>query len=132
MTYSDIKLLLEESLILEFANIGSRVHKLGLNITLHLMQPADKHLQHAPRIKIYKKGISETFSISITEPPRVIGNYKDVVTLSEVNYLKQCVQKFKVPFLNFWYDTNMDTNDLEDQMDTIRSGGKVEPTYEVK
>lgn len=120
--YTDEQLLKEELLIQEFANMGSKAHKFGVDVRLHIMQPADKQLQHAPRVKIYRKGVSGSFSISITDNPKVIGDWNDYVSKSELNILITKIKHYKDAFLEFWNDPDMDIYELEDLFSQIDRG----------
>lgn len=119
-------LLEQENQILEFANMGSGMHNFGVDVKLHVMQPADKELVHAPRIKIIKKGVAGSFSISLTKDPIVIGKYKDFVTTKELNILIAKIKHYKDAFLSFWYDPNMDTDELLDLFRQIDQGFSIE------
>ena len=120
---------LENTLILEFANIGPKKHKFGVSINMHIMQPDDKKLKHGPRIKFFDN--NSNFSISISDTPKVIGKWKELVSEHELNVLVENVIKFKIPFLNFWYNSKMLVDDLEEQMEMVRDGKEVEATYSV-
>jgi hypothetical protein len=114
------QLFQEENLILEFANISAKEHNFGVDVRLHVMQPANIKLKHAPRVKIYKKGESGSFSISLTDTPKVIG----VCFLSqkELHILLKNITKYKTAFLEFWNDTDMSTNELTDLFRQIDQG----------
>jgi hypothetical protein len=119
-------------LIEEFANIGPRSHKWGVDVKLHLMQPEDKKLQHAPRIKVFRgswTNYGENFTITLTEKPFIVGDYKKVVTSREMKMLMNNVVKYRIPLLNFWYDSHRDLDELRDQMDIIDAGGVVKKEY---
>lgn len=121
----------DDVLIEEFANIAPETHKFGVDVRFHLMQPNDKKLQHGPRLKVYKiswlKG--ENFTISISDNPIVIGNWKQVVTKKELNILLDKVKKYKVALLNFWYDPSKTTYDFEKQMKMIDNNEYVKEEY---
>ena len=110
----------EELLILEFANLSSKEHNFGVDVRLHVMQPADKLLKHAPRVKVYKKGESGSFSISLTDNPKVIGTC--FLSQKELNILLKNIKKYKNAFLEFWNDSDMSTNELTDLFRQIDQG----------
>lgn len=126
MTKFEKYLLEQENQILEFANMGSNMHNFGVDVRLHIMQPADKELVYAPRVKIMKKGVSGSFSITLTKEPMVIGQYKNFVTTKELNVLLDKIKTYKDAFLTFWYDPNMDTNELKDLFRQIDQGFSIE------
>jgi hypothetical protein len=127
--YEWMQLEKENNLILEFANIAPSEHKFGINLGFHVMQPGDKKLKHGPRAKFFAKGHETEFCITISDNPKVVGKWSELVTQSELNKLIANIKRFKVPLLNFWYDSKMYSKDLVDQMDAIRNGKEVTPTY---
>lgn len=128
--YEYIKIEKENDLILEFANIGPHKHKFNVNLAMHIMQPTDKKLKHGPRVKFFQiKNPNQNFTITINDEPRVIGNWKELISQKELNILLENVFKFKIPLLNFWYNPYMLVDELEEQMEMIRKGETVEPTY---
>lgn len=130
--YEWMRLEKENKLILEFANIGPKTHKFGVDIIFHVMQPGDKKLKHGARAKFMKRNTNEEFCITISDDPKVIGNWKELVTQSELTTLIGNIKNFKIPLLNFWYDSKMDTDELAEQMDIVRNGKEVTPTYKEK
>lgn len=128
--YEYIKIEKENNLILEFANLGPKKHKFNVDLAMHIMQPTDKKLKHGPRVKFFQmKKPTQNFSITIGDEPRVIGDWRKLISQKELTILLENVLKFKIPLLNFWYNPNMLVDDLEEQMEMIRKGETVESTY---
>lgn len=119
----------ENDLILEFANIEPYEHNLGIDVVMHIMQPGDKKLKHGPRAKFFSHGSKEEFCVSINDHPKFIGNYRALISERDANKLLQEIVIFKIPFLNFWYDSRMTTGMLAKEMSQVRSGQPVTPTY---
>jgi hypothetical protein len=129
-TYKDIlSVLKEDDMILEFANLDPTMHQMDVDIVLHIMQPGDKQLKHGPRLKFFKKGSSETFSITVSNNPKIIGNWKELVSKRELNVLIENTKRFKVPFLNFWYDSMMTVGELIEQIHKVKDGKDVVSTF---
>jgi hypothetical protein len=112
------ELNLEDSLILEFANIGPSIHEFGVEVNLHLMQPDDKKLKHSPRIKVYigswKTGAN--FTITLENNPRVIGKTTDIVNGKELKILLKQVKKHRLAFIEFWNNSDMTVDQLKELM----------------
>jgi hypothetical protein len=110
------ELNLEDSLILEFANIGPSIHEFGVEVNLHLMQPDDKKLEHGPRIKVYigswKTG--PNFTITLENNPRVIGKTTDIVNGKELKILLKQVKKHRLAFIEFWNNSDMTVDKLKE------------------
>ena len=101
----------EDDLILEFANMSPRMHNFGVDVKLHVFQPGYKQLNHGPRVKVFKtKDLS--FTITLEKEPRVIGDYKGIVTKQELNKLIEKIKKYRNAFIQFWNDPDMDTDEL--------------------
>jgi hypothetical protein len=112
-SFYESKMLQEDNdLILEFANMSPAMHNFGVDVKLYIFQPGDKQLSHGPRIKVFKPKVSGDFSITLEEQPRVIGDYKNIVTTSELNKLITNIKKYRTAFIQFWNDSQMDTNEL--------------------
>jgi len=121
----DQQLIKEEELILEFATIGPKSHKFGVDVKLHIMQPGDKKLQHAPRVKIIKKGVNGDMSIRI-DNQEVIGDYTKFMTSKELKIIKSKIVHYKNAFLNFWNDPDMDSDEFLDMFSQIDRGFTIE------
>jgi hypothetical protein len=113
----------EDLLILEFANLGPKLHKFGVDVNFHIMQPTDRKLQHGPRIKVYVSSWTsgDTFSITISNIPKVIGEWKSVVSSKELKILLSNVKKYRVPLLEFWNTPSMTVDVLVEKMEEIRN-----------
>lgn len=114
----------ENDLILEYANMPPKLHGFGINVKLHLMQPSIQ-LKHGPRVKIFKQGSLDNFCITLEEIPRVVGNYKSVVSTSELNILISKIKKYRTAMLKFWDDPQMDILELEELFKRIDKGDHV-------
>jgi hypothetical protein len=131
---NQFKILLEEVLnqtdkmILEFANVGPREHKWGIDIKFHIMQPDKKKLRHGPRLKFYNNSWTSgpNFTITISEKPIVVGDYTHLVSKSELALLIRSVIKYRIPLLNFWNDPSHTVGEMLEQMEMIDNGKKVE------
>lgn len=90
----------------EMANIAKRLHKeLPSNIWI-----SAKNAKHGPRIKIQKnKGDSfqsgETFSMTISENPHIVGDIGDVLTPKEIEYFVNFVIRNKDALKAYWDGT---------------------------
>jgi len=119
-----------DDFILEMANVGPQIHKFGVNVKMHLLQPGDKQLSHGPRAKFFKNSIDDGFSISISSTSSkvkvVSGEDSKIVSEGEMNTLVEKVRKYRIPLLNFWRNSNMTVDELRDQMDAIDEGQAVE------
>jgi hypothetical protein len=120
-SFKNIHMELEDSLILEFANIGPSIHEFGVNVNLHLMQPDDQKLVHGPRIKVYTGSwkTGPNFTITLEETPRVIGKSSEIVNGKELNLLLQQVKKHRLAFIEFWNDSSMTVDRLKELMREI-------------
>ena len=115
--------------IFEMANIGPRLHRFGVDVTMNLLQPGGNRLSHGPRAKFFKKGVDGDFSIALSEDPKkiriVAGSFKGIVTQNEANRLVEKVRKYRIPLLNFWYDSAMNSDELSEQLEMIDRGEDV-------
>jgi len=110
----------DNKLILEFSNIGPKTHKFGVDVKLHLMQPDNKDkLKHGPRVKIFKTKPGFDFTITLEKVPRVIGDWKKLVSEKEKNILMQKIEHYREAFLKFWNDPGMTSDEFKDLMDEI-------------
>lgn len=124
-----LKIEQENKLILEFANLDPSDHRLGTDLIMRIMQPGDQPLKHGARAKFFSPKSTSQFVITIGNYPKVIGNYHELISDSELNKLIKNIELFKIPLLNFWHDSTMTTKTLQQQMDMIRQGEEVQPTY---
>jgi len=112
-----------DDFILEMANIGPQLHKFGVNVKMHLLQPGNKQLSHGPRAKFFKNSIDDGFSISISVESSKIkivsGEDSKIVSEGEKNVLVEQVKKYRIPLLNFWKNSSMTVDELRDEMDAI-------------
>lgn len=96
----------EKELFWEMANIAKRLHKeLPANIWI-----SAKNAKHGPRIKIQKnKGDSfqsgETFSMTISDTPQIVGDTGDVLTQKEIEYFVSFVIRNKDALKAYWDGT---------------------------
>ena len=116
--------------IFEMANVSEKYHKLGINIKLNVIQPTDKKIKHGPRVKCFNNSSSKNFSISLDEDPTkmklMAGDYKDLIDTKEFNILLNYLKKYRIPYLNLWYNWKLDVDDLMNQIDQIDRGFEVE------
>ncbi len=79
-----------------------------------------KNANHGPRIKIQRnKGermqIDDTFSMTISDAPDVVGEVGADLSTKDISYFKEFVIKNKDTLLDYW-NGNMDTSDLTDKL----------------
>jgi hypothetical protein len=114
----------ETELILEFANMTPTDHRFGVDVRLHVMQPGDnEHLQHGPRVKVFKTKPGPDFTITLEEIPRVIGDYTKVIPERDKNILLDKIRIYRTAFLKFWNDSGMAISELKEIMDEIDRKG---------
>lgn len=121
--------LVEIKDIFEMATLDPSDHGFGINIKLNILQPGDKKLPHEPCVKCFKRGAEHDFSIELNEEPakmRLIGDYSEVITTKEFNKLFEAVKKYRIPFLNMWFDSQMGFGELREQMAKVDAGEEVE------
>lgn len=93
----------DKELFWEMANIAKRLHKeLPSNIWI-----SAKNAKHGPRIKIQKnKGDSfqsgETFSMTVSDTPHIVGDTGDVLTPKEIEYFVNFVIRNKDALKAYW------------------------------
>jgi hypothetical protein len=108
--------------IYEMATLHPREHGFGLDVKLNILQPGDKKLPHEPRVKVLKKGHDADFSIMLSEDPdkmQLIDEYEGIISTKEYNKLFADVQKYRMPFLAFWRDSNMSVLELRELMAAV-------------
>lgn len=118
----------DSELICEMSNINPKDHNLGIDIKLHILQPGNKQLQHGPRIKCIKRNSNFDFSISLNVDVNkimLIGDYAPLISTKEYNILLNYIKKYRIPFLNMWYDPYMDQHELFSQMEELDGGFEV-------
>lgn len=122
----DKQIIKENDLILEFANVTPKVHKFGIEVRLHVMQPGvNDKIKHGPRVKVFVTKPGPDFSITLETNPRVVGNWRNIVSEKEKNILITNIKKYKSAFISFWNDPAMGTDELRELMDEIDKGGKL-------
>lgn len=122
-------------MIYEMSTVGPKVHRFGIDIKLHILQPGDKQLPHGPRVKCIKRENNSNFSITLNENAdkmECIGDYKELLSTKEFNLLFEKIKKYRIPFLNIWYDPIFDQDELRDQMDKIDLGNEVKLNLKVE
>ena len=100
----------------EMANfLHSRHKELPSNIWISV-----KNAPHGPRIKIQRnKGermqIDDTFSMTISDTPSIIGDVGSVLSTKDINYFKDFITRNKDTLLMYW-DGDLDTTDLTNRL----------------
>jgi hypothetical protein len=109
-------------LLLEMANVPSRIHGFGVDVKLNLLQPGKRIHQHAERVKVFR-GDNE-FVVDLREDPHLIQYRSGTVFLSKTDFKKVIdgIKKYRIPFLIFWYSPKMDLDELEVLMRQVDSG----------
>lgn len=114
----------------EMAVMTPDQHNFGVDVRFHIMKEHEGYkLRHGPRIKVYNKFEMQNFSISISDQPKVIGNWKGMINKKELNNLIECVIKYKIALLNYWYDITYQKYDLIDDIQSIKEGNEIEKRY---
>ncbi len=112
--------LKEESHLIEMTNIGPKQHKFGIDVKIHILQPAEKELSHGPRLKIFKKK-DRSFIITL---PKNIKNLKikgdtSIVKKTELKTLINIAKHYKEAFVSFWCNDDMSGDELMDFIEAI-------------
>lgn len=120
-----IKRLAHVDQVYEMANVPHRVYKLPIaqDIKFNVLQPGDKQIQHAPRVKVFR-GNPETgpnFSIRLSAKESEIAYEVGTVfvTTKELALIIEHIKKYRAAYLKLWHDTGMDIDDLSNEMDAI-------------
>jgi hypothetical protein len=123
----------EEYYLFEMATISPKTHNFGIDVKLHIFQPGRKfRLSHGPRVKCFKPNVDGDFSISLDEDESkmfVVGKYDKVLSTRDFNKLFSLIQKYRIPFLNMWYDSYMSSEELMEEINEIDLGKEVERRY---
>jgi hypothetical protein len=107
------------------ANIGPEMHRFGVNIKLHLLQPGES-FPHGPRVKFFKEDPNVSFSVSLSHDPtkiKLVSGHRPTVSQSDLNKLIAGVIKYCEPFLKFWNSPGMTVGELRDLMDKVDMKG---------
>lgn len=124
---------LREENLFEMANINPKVHQFGINIKLNIMQPGKIiKLSHGPRVKCFTNNSNSDFSISLNvdeDKMQVIGDYKELISTKEFNILFSLIKKYRIAFLNMWYNPKMDSYEWKEQADQIDLGIDIEQEF---
>jgi len=108
--------------ITAMANVPQRVYRLPLaqDIKFNVLQPGDKKLGHAARVKVFR-GSPKTgpnFSVSLDVNPKVVAG-KVFVSARDLNLVLEHLKKYRTAYLMLWNDDGMDIDDLRREMDNI-------------
>lgn len=95
--------------------LRSRHQELPANIWV-----SAENTSQEPRIRIQKNRdervqIDDTFSMTISDPPSIVGETGSELSTEDIAYFKDFVQKNKEPLLAYWNGT-LDTSDLTDRL----------------
>lgn len=109
----------EESHIYEMANIDPRIHKFGIDVKIHILQPTKK-LAYGPRLKIFKTK-DKSFIITL---PKDIANIDIIGDTSflkqkEINSLINIAKHYKEAFVAFWCNWDMGIMELMNYIESI-------------
>lgn len=106
-----------EDLLCEMANfLHSRHKELPSNIWVSV-----KNANHGPRIKIQRnKGermqIDDTFSMTVSDDPSIVGEVGSDLSTNDINYFKRFILKNKDTLLAYW-NGELDTSDLTEKLE---------------
>lgn len=109
--------------IYEMANIPKRIHKLGLDIKFNVLQPADKKIKHAERVKVFKgDDLTNSFYYSLTVTPPVPEGRDIFLHGKDLRRVTQWVAKYQKALLTLWNKPAMDLDQFELMMAQIDRG----------
>ena len=105
------------------ANVPQRVYKLPIpqEVKFNILQPGDKKLSHAPRVKVFCKdpNTGPNFSISLVEEPSVVAG--DIFLSSrDLKLVLDHIKKYHEAYLKLWNNAGMDVDDLEAEMAKVQ------------
>lgn len=106
--------------LVEMTNIDPKIHKFGIDVKIHIQQPADKKLPHGPRLKIFKNK-RDVFVITLPKDVRDVKIKGDASFLKskEVSTLANIAKHYKEAFVSFWCDEDMGVGELMDYIEAI-------------
>jgi len=117
----------------DMANITPDEHQFGIDVTLNITQPGERKYKHGPRVKIFRENPDINFSVALNKDfkePKIIGNPYKVIRRKDLAPLLQEIQKYRIPFLMFWYDRTMSTSKLLKLMQRSDNGESLEKELE--
>lgn len=110
----EIKESLDDFDILEMANIGPKIHKLNVDVKMHLLQPGDRKIPHPPRVKVFKENPNVSFSLSIEKKPKIVKGSPAFLNSKQFKEISDFVSRNSRQLLIFWNDSNMSVDELAD------------------
>lgn len=117
-------------LLSEMASLTPREHHFNVDVKIHILKEHDNYkVKHGPRIKVYNKFEQANFTISISDNPRIIGEWEEIVSRKDLNKLIECVKFYKVALLNYWYDVTYQKYDLVTDIENMDEGNEIEKRY---
>lgn len=100
-----------KELLSEMANV--RPAKTGLSMVVYISTKFE--VPHGPRLKVCKKHgdkfIGDTFSITISDEPRIIGKTGKEISAEDIIKVKKFIFLNKKTLLDYW-DLKIDTADM--------------------
>lgn len=126
MTNSFIKKVEE---VCGMANVPQRVYQLPLaqDIKFNVLQPGDKRIGHALRVKVFRRSpeTGPNFSIRLSKDPLKIKveTGEVFVSKSDLKLILDHLKKYREAYLKLWHDDGMDIDDLKDEMAKIDNQG---------
>ena len=118
----------DQILLMEMANVPSRIHEFGVDVKLQLLQPGKRVYQHAERVKVFRGSNPNdkelSFVVSLRESPDDIDFIEGRIFLSkkEYNLVLNGIRKYRIPFFMFWYSPGMDLDELKQLMNEVDAG----------
>ncbi len=117
---TSFKEFIGESQIFEMANIDPKIHKFGIDVKIHILQPGNRKLPHGPRLKIFK---SKESSFIITLPKDIrdvkVEGKINIVKNHELKTLIDIAKHYKEAFVSFWCNDDMGVGELMDFIEYI-------------
>lgn len=114
---------LEEEMLWEMANFRTKTTGLPMIIYISTCEVEGKKLNHSPRVKFARSygtkfNPFDTFSVTISKNPEIVGGDKGDIKGSDVEKCKEFIIKNKEVLMAFW-DGEYDTADLYNNLQKV-------------
>ena len=127
MKYKKVNTTAVEEALYSMANVPAKIHKLGVDVKLHLYQPGNKKIPHAPRVKVFRKSLEDGFSVILDKDlTKMKVKRKPFLKEKEFKKVVDGIKKYRIPFLMMWHDETMDVFELRSLMDKVDKDVKLE------
>ena len=108
--------------VYSMANVPQRVYRLPLphDVKFNILQPGDKKLSHAPRVKVFRNHLDGefNFSVSLDENPELVAG-NNFLNGVQLRLVLDHIKKYRTAYLMLWHDDAMDIDELRIEMDKI-------------